>query len=125
MILFDVGGTFFDDGKCDPVAGFEGLRACAINPDFVVCRDSGNKKWFAVVMNLHKSKFGLPEDEMIDVVNLKCEPIMTDSLYRYDGIYPAYHINKVNWIAVFLDGSVDDEKLKWLIDISHTLTKKK
>ncbi len=62
---------------------------------------------------------------MIDVVNLKCEPIMTDSLYRYDGIYPAYHINKVNWIAVFLDGSVDDEKLKWLIDISHTLTKKK
>lgn len=27
--------------------------------------------------------------------------------------------------AVFLDGSVEDEKLKWLLDISYMLTKGK
>ena len=33
MILFDVGGTLFDDGKCNPAEGFEKLRHYAINPD--------------------------------------------------------------------------------------------
>lgn len=33
MILFDVGGTLFNDGKCCPVEGFEKLRLAAINPD--------------------------------------------------------------------------------------------
>lgn len=33
MILFDVGGTLFADGKCNPAAGFEKLRHYAINPD--------------------------------------------------------------------------------------------
>lgn len=33
MILFDVGGTLFDDGKCDPVQGFEKLRHYARNPE--------------------------------------------------------------------------------------------
>jgi hypothetical protein len=32
MIFFDVGGTLFDDGRCDPVAGFGGLRVAAVNP---------------------------------------------------------------------------------------------
>ncbi len=33
MILFDVGGTLFADGKCNPADGFEKLRHYAINPD--------------------------------------------------------------------------------------------
>lgn len=33
MILFDVGGTLLDDGKCNPVDGFEKLRLSALNPD--------------------------------------------------------------------------------------------
>lgn len=32
MILFDVGGTLFADGKCNPAAGFEKLRHYAVNP---------------------------------------------------------------------------------------------
>ena len=94
-------------------------------PGFAVYRHTGNKKWFAVVMNLSKSKFGLPVDEMVDAVNLKCDPIMIGSLHKEKGIYPGYHMNKSYWISVFLDGNVDDEKLKWLIDISYDLTNKK
>ena len=33
MILFDVGGTLFDDGKCIPADGFEKLRLSAVNPE--------------------------------------------------------------------------------------------
>ncbi len=91
-------------------------------PSFAVYRHGNNKKWFAVVMNLHKSKFGLPDDGTVDVVNLKCDPIMTGSLHKEKGIYPGYHMNKSYWISVFLDGTVDDEKLKWLLDISYDLT---
>ncbi len=94
-------------------------------PGFAVYRHRGNKKWFAVVMNLPKSKIGLSGDEVVNVVNLKCDPIMTGSLHKEKGIYPAYHMNKSYWISVFLDGTVDDEKLKWLLDISYDLTASK
>lgn len=33
MILFDVGGTLFDDGKCIPIDGLSKLRLAADNPD--------------------------------------------------------------------------------------------
>ncbi len=95
------------------------------NPGFAVYRHAGNKKWFAVVMNLPMSKFGLSEDKTVDVVNLKCDPIMTGSLHKENGIYPAYHMNKSYWISVLLDGTVDDEKLKYLLDISFDLTNSK
>lgn len=94
-------------------------------PGFAVYRHNGNKKWFAVVMNLSKSKFGLPEDETVDVVNLKCDPIMTGSLHKDNGIYPGYHMNKSYWVSAFLNGTVEDEKLKWLLDISFDLTNSK
>lgn len=37
MILFDVGGTLFNDGKCCPADGFEKLRLAAENPDITTC----------------------------------------------------------------------------------------
>ena len=33
MILFDVGGTLFNDGKCNPAQGFEALLKMAENPE--------------------------------------------------------------------------------------------
>ena len=33
MVLFDVGGTLFDDGRCIPADGFEKLRLAALNPE--------------------------------------------------------------------------------------------
>ena len=65
-------------------------------PGFAVYRHNNNQKWFAVVMNLSRSKFGLPDDKTVDAVNLKCDPIMTGSLHKENGIYPAYHIRKLD-----------------------------
>lgn len=33
MILFDIGGTLFEDGKCSPLEGLSKLRALAENPE--------------------------------------------------------------------------------------------
>ena len=93
--------------------------------DTAVFRHNSNKKWFALVMNLPKSKFDIAGTEKIDVVNLKCAPDMIDSFWDEAGIFPAYHMNKQHWLSVFLDGSVDDETVKFLVNVSYTLTKKK
>ena len=92
------------------------------HPRFEVFRHSNNQKWFALVMDIPKSKLGLPSADMIDVVNLKCDPILVGSLRGDAGIFPAYHMSKANWITVALDGSVPDEKLKVLLDLSYELT---
>ena len=41
------------------------------NPNFAVFRHSNNQKWFALIMDIPRSRLGLPGDESIDVVNLK------------------------------------------------------
>ena len=94
-------------------------------PDVAVFRHANNKKWFAVVMNVRKSKLGLNDEGAVDILNLKCDPIISGSIRSEKGFYSAYHMSKTNWISVALDGSADDEKIKWLIDISFELTAKK
>ena len=47
---------------------------------------------------------------------------MIGSLRLEQGFFPAYHMNKDKWISVALDGSVDDEQLMFLLDMSFELT---
>ena len=92
------------------------------NPAFAVYRHTNNRKWFALVMDIPKSRLGLREDGMIDVVNLKCDPVLIGSLRMEKGIFPAYHMSKDKWISVALDGSVDDVQIKILLDMSFERT---
>lgn len=91
-------------------------------PDYKVFRHTNNKKWFALIMDVPKEKLGLTGDGTLAVVNLKCGSIMAGSLRNEKGFFPAYHMNKDNWISVALDGSVPDDKIKLLLDISYDET---
>ena len=91
------------------------------HPSYAVFRHN-DKKWFALVIDVPKEKLGVQGDGYLDIVNLKCDPIMIGSLLLEPGSFPAYHMNRENWISVALDGSVPEEKLKMLIDISYDLT---
>ena len=64
-------------------------------------------------------------DGTAEIINLKCQPALIGSLRERDGFYPAYHMNKDQWLSVRLDGSVADDELKSLIDLSFELTQKK
>ena len=92
-------------------------------PNFQVFRHGGKKKWFAVLMDIPGEKLGLTGDGEISVVNLKCDPRLIGSFRMEPGIFPGWHMNKAHWLSVILDGTVEDEKLKFLLDISYELTK--
>ncbi len=84
-------------------------------PDHAVLRHPGSRKWYALVMDIPRGKAGLSGEGKIDVVDLKCGPLLLGSLLGKEGYFPAYHMNKQNWIGVRLDGSVSREDLCWLL----------
>ena len=93
--------------------------------DAWVFRHPDNKKWFALVMTIKKSKLGIDSNEYIDVVNLKCAPEIMDDLWQEKGIFPAYHMNKKHWLTLCLDGSCDDGLIEWLLGISYEVTSRR
>ena len=97
----------------------------ADTPRAAVFRHTGNRKWFALVMDVPRDKLGLAGTEMLDIVNFKCDPILISSLRGETGIFPAYHMNKASWITAALDGSVPAETIELLLDVSYELTKPK
>lgn len=95
-------------------------------PDYLVFRNERNKKWFAVLMDVERSRLGLAGEGRVDIVNLKCDPILTGSLRGARGYLPAYHMNKNSWISVLLDGTARDEEIADLLRLSfETIDAKK
>ena len=91
-----------------------------------VFRHSDNKKWFALVMDVEKSKLGIPGSGYVDVIDLKIDDMMfRDALIQTEGILPGYHMNKDHWITVLLDGTVDKARIYDLIDVSFLATASK
>lgn len=91
-------------------------------PDYRVFRHSNNRKWFALLMNVPQRRLGLQGDGAFDVLNLKCDPLLIGSLLTEPGFFPAYHMSKEHWITVALDGSVPEEKIKMLLELSYSAT---
>lgn len=96
--------------------------------DFVtgVFRHEGNRKWFAIAMNIEYKRI-IPEREgSVDVANLKCAPEVIESIAGIEpGVFRAYHMNKTHWLTVALDGSCEDGMIEWLVGISYDLTRGK
>ncbi len=92
--------------------------------DTMVFRNSRNKKWFAIIMKIPASKIGL-EGDLIDIINLKNHPDTVSMLRGIKGIYPAYHMNKENWITVELNKKLPLEMVIPLIDESYQIIDKK
>ncbi|MCM1330617.1 MAG: MmcQ/YjbR family DNA-binding protein [Ruminococcus sp.] len=81
-----------------------------------VARHSDTRKWFALVMEVGGRH----------MVNLKCEPMEADFLRgAYEGVTPAYHMNKVHWNSVYLDSDVPREEIENMTMRSYELTMKK
>ena len=102
--------------------GAMGENLFAKYPSFRVFRHSSNRKWFAVIMEIPREKLSLSGGN-IQVVNVKCDTRMIGSFRQESGIYPGYHMHKAHWLTVALDGTVAEDKIKFLIDMSYDLTK--
>ena len=87
-----------------------------------VLRHADNRKWYAVVMQVSRRKFGFDSEEVADVVNLKLPTEMFGSFGPADGVYPAYHMNKAHWISVLLS-EADRELISFLLNASYESTR--
>ena len=101
----------------------EGEHLFTKYPDFLLFRHKGNRKWFAVIMDIPGKNLGLTGGA-ISVVNLKCDTRLIGSFRMEPGIFPGWHMNKAHWLSAVPDGTVDDEKIKFLVNMSYELTKK-
>ena len=113
----------------ETVYNFYNVRAdYPFEEDFVtgVFRHEDSGRWFAIAMEIPRKKLGLDGNNTINVVNFKCAPEVIESIAGIEpGIFHAYHMNKTHWLTVALDGSCDDETIRWLLGISFDLTAKK
>jgi predicted DNA-binding protein (MmcQ/YjbR family) len=55
-------------------------------------------------------------------VNLKCDPELAVELReRYPAVRPGYHQDKRHWNTVELDGSIDSDEIREMIEASYEL----
>ena len=93
----------------------------ADSPDSAVFRHPGSKKWFGIFMRVERKRLHLTGNEAVDILNVKCDPILIGALRREPGFLPAYHMNKDSWISILLDGTVPDDRILPLLDMSYDL----
>ena len=102
----------------------------SVEPDYpfrmddVTCvfRHIDNRKWFGIAMVVSYRTIGVNRDGNVDILNVKCDPIMMGSLRGKPGFCPAYHMNKDKWLTILLDGSAGQEDIKALLAMSYTMT---
>ena len=90
------------------------------SPDSEVLRHK-NGKWYAVIMNVEKSKLGLGGNDTVEIMNVKCDSEMTGMIIQTYGFLPGYHMNKQHWITILLDGTVGESKILDFLDMSYDL----
>lgn len=91
----------------------EALLDYPFGPDVAVFKIRG--KMFAT----------LGEEDGIARTNLKCDPDEAAALRDiFPAVLPGYHMNKLHWNTVLLDGSVPVGELERMIDSSYALVVK-
>lgn len=94
--------------------------------DHVVYEHSSNGKWYCLFMSVaRKHLMGESGDDLVDVVNIKAKKEDIPEFIQNDGYFPAYHMSKVHWLTIALDGTLPDEEILLRIRESHALTKGK
>ena len=105
----------------------------SVEPDFpfpmddVTCvfRHIDNRKWFGIAMVVPYRTVGVNRDGNVDILNIKCDPIMMGSLCARPGFCPAYHMNKDRWITILLDGSAEKKDITALLAMIYSMTASK
>ena len=88
------------------------------SPESAVLRHQ-NGKWYAVIMQVEKSRLGLEGDTKVDIIDVKCDPDMVGLLTQTYGFLPGYHMNKKYWNSIYPGRDLSDVRIKELIRISY------
>lgn len=75
-----------------------------------------------LVFKVMDKMFALCDVDLFTGVNLKCDPERAIQLReQYDAIIPGYHMNKIHWNTIQMDGTVPDNLFLELVDHSYEL----
>ena len=85
-----------------------------------VFRNKKNLKWYGIIMNIDYSKID-KKNGRVEVMNLKLNPSLIESLLLKKGFYPAYHMKSTYWITIVLDNTLKDEDIIPYIDMSYQI----
>lgn len=93
------------------------------DPASAVLRNGRNRKWYAIAMKVSRQRLGLEPGgtEPVDVINVKADPDLIVQMIQADGFLPGYHMDKRYWMTISLDGSVGEEQILDLLDMSYAL----
>ena len=91
-------------------------------PNYGVFKNPNNDKWYAMVLNVNKNKLDKSENKEVEILNIKLDTNLIKKLLLKDGFYPAYHMNKTNWITIILDDTLPDDEIFKYICESHMYT---
>ncbi len=82
------------------------------------------KSWDALLYRLHGRIFALLLRNTAGetLLNLKCDPYLSlDFRGRYPAVLPGWHMNKLHWISLDLQGATPENVCRELVDISYDL----
>lgn len=91
-------------------------------PRYAVLRHSGSRKWYGLIMDVPRERLGLAGGGVVDILDVKCDPILSGSLRKSPGFLPAYHMHHDGWLTILLDGTVELEMVCSLLCASYELT---
>ena len=92
-------------------------------PVCAIFRHGDNRKWFALIGLISSKSLGIKDDNEIEIINLKFDKNQAlEFAESNEHVFPAYHMNKQNWITIILDDSLDDKVIFELINKSFLLT---
>ncbi|MCD8069241.1 MAG: RNA 2'-phosphotransferase [Lachnospiraceae bacterium] len=57
-------------------------------PSYAVLRHSDNEKWYGIVMDVPKNKLGLQGTDVVDILDVKCDPVIYVASIDVQGLLP-------------------------------------
>ena len=78
-------------------------------------RCASNHKWYGLAMPTKAKNLGLNGDSEIPVLLLRAEKGKANLIIDNAVIFPAYHMNKSNWVTIPLDYRMEDDDLLGLL----------
>lgn len=102
----------------------EAIRACLSLPGVYEDYPFDDSNWTCMRHSSNKRIFALIFERDGQVwMSVKNDPGWGDFWRReFTSIVPAYHMNKLHWSSIILDGSVDDDVIERMLLDSYDLT---
>lgn len=94
-------------------------------PKNAILRRKDNRKWYAALLTVSRSKLGAFPDEEIEVLDLRAAPEAIPDMVDGKRVFAGYHMNKKHWITLPLDGTLPAEEICAMLDTSYALAKGK